>query len=35
MNSAPVVTRIYAHAHTESLVAAQATIGALFMPAQL
>ena len=33
-HSSPVVTRIYAHAHTESLVAAQATIGALFMPAQ-
>lgn len=33
-HSSPIITRIYSHAHTESLVAAQATIGALFMPAQ-
>ncbi len=32
-HSSPVVTRVYSHAHTESLVATQATIGALFMPA--
>jgi hypothetical protein len=32
-HSSPVVTRD-SHAHAESLVAAQATIGALFMPAQ-
>jgi len=33
-HSSPIVTRVYSHAHTESLVAAQATIGALFMPVQ-
>lgn len=33
-HSSPVVTRIYSHAHTESLVAAQAVIGNLFMPAR-
>lgn len=32
-HSSPVVTRIYSHAHTASLVAAQTVIGALFMPA--
>lgn len=31
-HSTPGVTRRYSHAHQESLVAAQATIGALFMP---
>ena len=32
-HSSPVVTRIYSHAHQESLVAAQKTIAELFMPA--
>jgi len=31
-HSTPAVTRIYSHAHTESLVAAQQAIGALFLP---
>lgn len=32
-HASPVTTRIYAHAHQESLVAAQETIAGLFMPA--
>ena len=33
-HSSPTTTRIYSHAHQESLVAAQAAIAELFMPAQ-